>query len=106
MIPASRKDPHNDDVRVLFAQAYCRGRSRQDWVRQYLTRYRPIDERVPRIRRLADKRLVHLTDLYSAQELQTSPTYNEAMRQFNGQNGLNVRLDGRPGRLQHHLGQR
>jgi hypothetical protein len=77
-----------DDVRVLFAQAYYRGRSRQDWVHQYLTRYHPIDERVPRIRRLADKRLVHITDLYSAQELQTSPTYNEAMRQFNGQNGL------------------
>ena len=35
-----------DDVRVLFAQAYYRGRSRQDWGRQYLTRYHPIDHRL------------------------------------------------------------
>ncbi len=86
-----------DDVRVLFAQAYYRGHSRQDWVRQYLTLYHPIDERVPRIRQLPDRRLVHITALYTAQELQTSPTYNEAMRQFNGQDGLNVRLDGPDG---------
>ena len=47
-----------DDVRVLFAQAYYRGHSRQDWVRQYFTLYHPIDERVPRIRQLSDRHLV------------------------------------------------
>lgn len=86
-----------DDIRVLFAQAYYRGQLREDWVREYLGTYHPIDERVPRIRQLPDSRVVHITDLYTAEELKTSPTYNEAMLRFNAQDGLNVRLDGSEG---------
>ena len=86
-----------DDIRVLFAQAYYRGQLREDWVREYLGTYHPIDERVPRVRQLPDSHVVHLTDLYTAAELKTSPTYNEAMLRFNAQNGLNVRLDGPEG---------
>ena len=86
-----------DDIRVLFAQAYYRGQYREDWVHEYFKIYHPIDERVPRIRQLPDSRVVHITDLYTAAELQTSPTYNEAMLRFNAQDGLNVRLDGPEG---------
>ena len=86
-----------DDIQVLFAQAYYRGQLREDWVREYLGTYHPIDERVPRIRQLPDSRIVHITDLYTAAELKTSPTYNEAMLRFNAQDGLNVRLDGPEG---------
>ena len=86
-----------DDVRVLFAQAYYRGERREDLEREYLTIYHPIDERVPRVRRLPDSRLVHITDLYTAEELQTSPAYNESMLRASSQDSLNVRLDGPDG---------
>ena len=85
------------DIQVLFALAYYRGQRREDWVRDYLTRYHPIDERVPRLRQLPDSHLVHLTELYTLEELKTSLTYNEAMHRFDAQDGLNVRLDGPDG---------
>ena len=47
---------------------------------------------MPRVRRLPDSRLVHVTDLYTAEELKTSPTYNEIMLRGKHQNSLNVRL--------------
>jgi DNA-binding CsgD family transcriptional regulator/PAS domain-containing protein len=82
-----------DDIRVLFVGLYYRGQRRADWEREYLDIYHPIDECVPRLRQLPDSHLVHLTALYTAQELKTSPTYNEAMARANGQDGLIVRLD-------------
>ncbi len=86
-----------DDVRVLFAQAYYRGQRREDLERAYLEHYHPIDERVPRLRQLPDSRLVHITELYTAEELQTSPTYNEMMPRTRMQDSVNVRLDGPEG---------
>ncbi len=86
-----------DDIRVVFAQAYYRGERYEDVEREYLTIYHPIDERVPRVRQLPDSRVVHITDLYTAEELKTSPTYNEMMPRFNAQDSLNVRLDGPKG---------
>ena len=81
-------------AKVLYAKSYFDGRRRQDVEREYLDNYYAHDERVPRIRRLPDSRLVHITDLYTDQELNTSPAYNEWLRRMGGQNGLNVRLDG------------
>ena len=86
-----------DDIRVLFAQLYYRGQRREDLERDYLAHYHLIDERVPRVRQLSDSRLVHVTELYTAEELQTSPTYNEIMARGSAQDGLNVRLDGPDG---------
>ena len=86
-----------DDVRVVFAQAHYRGERRADLEREYLEHYHPIDERVPRVRQLPDSRLVHITELYTAEELQTSPVYNESMRRASSQDSLNVRLDGPAG---------
>ena len=86
-----------DDVRVLFAQALYRGQLREDLMCDYLAHYHPSDERVPRVRQLPDSRLVHITELYTAEELQTSPTYNEAMLRSHAQDSVNVRLDGPDG---------
>ena len=81
-----------DDVRVVFVGHYYRGQRRKDLEREYLEVYHPIDERVPRLRQLPDSRLVHVTELYTAEELKTSPTYNEIMLRCDHQDSLNVRL--------------
>ena len=86
-----------DDVRVVFVGAYCRGQRREDEERDYLENYHPTDERVPRFRQLPDSRLVHVRDLLTTDELKTSPTYNELLRRAGGQDSLNVRLDGPDG---------
>ncbi len=81
-----------DDLRVQFIGLYYRGQRRPDLEREYLEVYHPIDERIPRVRRLPDSRLVRTTDLYTAEELKTSPAYNEALLKGHFQDGLNVRL--------------
>ena len=86
-----------DDLRVLFVGLYYRGQRREDLEREYLEIYHPIDEHVPRVRQLPDSRLVPVTDLYTAEELKTSPTYNELFLRGHYQDSLNVRLDGPDG---------
>ena len=81
-----------NDVRVHFVGVYSRGQRREDLERDYLEHYHPIDERVPRVRQLPDGHLVHMRDLFTAKELKTSPTYNEALVRSSGQDGLTVRL--------------
>ena len=85
------------DVKVFYAGIYRRGERRQDLERLYFDVYHPWDERLPRLRKLPDGRLVHVTDLYTERELKTSRAYNEALRQGGAQNSLNVRLDGPDG---------
>ena len=97
-------DGPKDAVRLLFVGLYYRGERRTDLEHAYLAHYFPIDECVPRWRELPDSRLVHITDLYTAEELKTSRTYNELLR-GSAQNSLNVRLDGPDGsRLYWRLG--
>ena len=86
-----------DDVRALFVGLYARGQCREDQEREYLDTYHAIDERVPRFRQLPARRLVHITDLYTAEELKTSPTYNEILRRAGMQDSLNVQLPGLDG---------
>ena len=83
-----------DDIRVLTVGLYARGQRHEDLEREYLEVYHPIDERVPRLRQLPDSRVVPIADLYTAEELKTSPTYNEILRRAHYQHSLNVRLDG------------
>ena len=83
-----------DDLRVLTVGLYYRGQRHEDLEREYLEVYHPIDERIPRFRQLPVGHLVHVKDLYTAEELKTSPTYNEILLRSQYQNGLNVRLDG------------
>ena len=75
-----------------FVGVYHRGQRLTDWEREYSERYHPLDERVPRYRRLPDNQLVHNTALYTAEELKTSPIYNEVLPRYNSQDCLNVRL--------------
>ena len=86
-----------DGVEIFLARFCIRGERRDDLVREYFDIYHPADERVPRLRQQPDRRLVPVRSLYTEQELKTSPTYNEALRHCEGQNGLNVRLDGPDG---------
>ena len=86
-----------NDVRATFVGLYYRGERREDLEREWLTVYHPIDESVPRFRQLPDSRLVHAPELYTAEELKTSPAYNEGLQRFGGQAGLRVRLDGPDG---------
>ena len=81
-----------DDVQVIPIGLYYRGERREDLEREYFAVYHPRDEAVPRLRRLPDSRVVHVTDLYTAEELQTSPTYNEFFLRARTQDGLRVRL--------------
>ena len=90
-----------NDVRALFVGLYARGQRRDDLEREYLTTYHPLDERVPRFRQLPARRLVHITNLYTAEELKTSRTYNELLPRAGMQDGLNVQL---PGLAGSHIG--
>ena len=83
-----------EDIRIFFGWFYYRGRRDGGLEREYFDVYHPLDERVPRLLRLPDSRLVHVTDLYTDEELKTSPVYNVALRNGHAQNSLNVRLDG------------
>ena len=82
------------DKRALFVGLYYRGERRLDLERRYLTDFHPIDERIPRVRQTPDSLLVPVAGQYTAEELKTSPTYNDALRWAQHQKGLAVRLDG------------
>ncbi len=88
---------HNrDDAELLFGDFYVHGEI-SELGRIWATTYFPHDERFPRLLHLPDSRLVHVTNIYTEQELKTSPTYNELLRRVDGCNGLNVRMNGPDG---------
>ena len=86
-----------DGIRATFVGLYYRGERREDLEREYLEVYHPLDESVSRFRQLPDSRVVHVTDLYTAEELQTSPAYNEGFARASMRDGVKVRLDGSDG---------
>jgi len=85
------------DVAILMARFCYRGRRDEAGEREYFRDYYARDERVPRVRRLPDSKLVHVRSLYSEQEAKRSPAYNEALPRSHTQNSLHVRLDGPDG---------
>ena len=82
------------DVRIVFAWSFVRGQRDRAVEREYFENYYHRDERAPRLRQLPDSRLVHITDLYTREELKTSAAYNELMARNHAGNSINVRLDG------------
>ena len=82
------------DIRIPFAWSFVRGQRDRTVEREYFETYYSRDERVPRLRRLPDSQLFHITDLYSEGELKTSAAYNELMIRAHAGNSINVRLDG------------
>ncbi|MDE0206944.1 MAG: hypothetical protein OXP66_13075 [Candidatus Tectomicrobia bacterium] len=83
-----------DDATILFFGTYRRGQRRTDLERDYFETYFQQDDRIPRLRHLRDGKLVRVASLYSARELRTSATWNEALPRYSAQNGLIVRLHG------------
>ena len=83
-----------EDIRIYFAWDFFRGQRHRDLERWYFENYYALDERVPRLRHLPDSQLVHVTDLYTEEELKTSVAYNEALARGHAQNSISVRLDG------------
>ena len=53
------REGSQDDSRVFFFGSYYRGERREDWEREYLEVYHPINEGIPRFRQLPDSRVVH-----------------------------------------------
>ena len=79
----------------LYLVRFCfRGERDPELERWYFDCYYARDERVPRILRLPDSQVVHITDLYTHEELKRSATYHEALSRGHAQNGLGARLDG------------
>ena len=68
-----------DDVQVFYVGFCFRSEHNKELEREYFTKYFPRDERIPRVRHLPDGQLAYVPDLYTDQELRTSPAYNEAL---------------------------
>ena len=83
-----------EGVQIFSARCFRGGERLRECEREYFDVYHPVDERLPRLRRLPDSRIVSITDLYTDKELKTSPAYNESLAKGHVQNGLNVRMDG------------
>ena len=76
---------------------YYHGEHAGELARDYIENFFPSDERVPRLMRLPDRKIVRMADLYNASELKTSSTYNDLLRRTGARDGLNVRMDGPDG---------
>ena len=81
----------------LFDQLNHRDKSGVELSQEYVENFFPLDERMPRLMRLPDRRLVRATDLWTERELKASATYNDFLRHAKGQESLNVRMDGPDG---------
>ena len=83
-----------DQVQIHYVGCFRRGRPLPERERDYFRAYYSGDERVPRLLRSPDGKLLPLRGLYTDEELKTSATYNEFLPRARAQKGLNVRLDG------------
>ena len=94
-------DEHNNksgtNPEWLFDLFYYHGEHAAELATDYIERFYPGDERIPRYMRLPDRRIVPMADLYTASELKTSPAYNDLLRRTGARHGLNVRMDGPSG---------
>lgn len=91
----SRSQP--DKPEWLFDQFYYHGESAAELGKDYVDNFFRQDERIPRMVRLPNQRLVRVTDLLYERELKTSAVYNDLLRRAVGQKGFNVRMNGPDG---------
>ena len=82
------------DCEIFYFRICHRGRRHVSLERRYLDLYFPQDEQVSSIAQLPDSRLVRVANLYTEQELKSSPAYNEVLASGKFQNGLAVCLNG------------
>ena len=85
------------DVQIYMSRFFNKGQRREDLELLYFENYHATDERLPRIRLLTHAKLVHVNELFTAEERRTSLAYNEALVISDSRNSLNVRLDGPDG---------
>ena len=85
------------DIDIFFARLCYRGERCADLEREYFEVYHPLDERMPRLRRLPDSRIVSPDELLTEEEMKTSPVYNEILPRADCRKGLVTRLDGPDG---------
>ena len=81
----------------LFDQLLFRGELRPELAREYLHDFFPHDERIPRLMKLPDQRVTHVSTLYDERELKTSPTYNDLLLKAECHDSLHVRMNGPDG---------
>ena len=86
-----------EGYRTYFAWICHHGQRRRDLERLWFETYFPLDERIPRLRRLPFYRLFHITDLYSEEERKVSEAYNTLQSVGHAGNAIDVRLDGPEG---------
>lgn len=67
------------DARIFFARFCFRGQRRTDLEREYFDIHYPQDERVRRLRYLADCQPMHCAQLFKKSEKKNSLTYNEGL---------------------------
>lgn len=84
-------------IRPSFVGGFQRGQRRIGMEVEYLEHYHSIDEQVPRFRRCPFRSLVRTAELFSPEELKTSPTYNDFFAKIRHQAGLKARLRGPAG---------
>ena len=86
-----------DDL-VIHLHRHCKGGERaEELERLYCERYHPRDEHIPRLLALPDSRLALVRDLFTDEEKQGSPTYNEALPLGEMESSLGVHLAGPAG---------
>ena len=83
-----------EDFRIHFMWTCHRGQRHRELERGWIETYLPVDERIPRLRRLPFDRLFPITDLYTEEELRTSEAYNALRTHGHAGNAINVRLQG------------
>ena len=79
---------------IVFAHFCFGGRRYEDLERKYFRDYFSGDERIPRLKRLRDGRLVSTGDLYTDREKESSATYNEMFGATEMERGFHVRFMG------------
>ncbi len=89
-------DPE-EGYRIHFMWTCLRGERRRDLERLWLETLYPLDERMPRLRRLPFNRLFHVADLYTEEERKTSEAYNALSTLAHAGNAIDVRLHGTHG---------
>ena len=86
-----------EDYRLYFLWTCFRGERRRDRERLYLETYYPLDEAIPRLRRLPYNRLIRIADVYTEEELKSSEAYNALRTSAHAGQAINVRLKGTDG---------
>ena len=90
------------DVQIYLASACFGGQPNDQCVREYFESYHPFDERLSRLRRLRDSRVVPVAWLLTEEQMKSSLVYNEMLLPGDLGNALHARLDG-PGRHPHRV---